>query len=119
MIVYGKELKNINRGDGTHLIFVFKDHVEEAGDKMGETTLVFMNGSDCDLDNQRRNEVTREEITKEKIERLTGMNWIELMQIRNERIEERAKNSKTKETKETEKKETEKKWKHSRKKKQD
>lgn len=96
MIVYGKELKNINRGDGTHLIFVFRDHVEEAGDKMGETTLVFMDESDCDLDNQKRIEKSIE-ITKEKIERLTGMNWAELMQIREERIKERAENSKAKE----------------------
>lgn len=96
MIVYGKDLKNINRGDGTRLIFVFKDHVEEAGDKMGETTLVFMDERDCDLDNTKKVEVT-----KEKIERLTGMNWTELMQIREERIKERAENSKAKE-KETE-----------------
>lgn len=100
MIVYGKELKNINRGDGTHLIFVFRDHVEEAGDKMGETTLVFMDESDCDLDNQKGIEKSIE-ITKEKIERLTGMNWAELMQIREERIKERTENSKAKE-KETE-----------------
>ena len=52
MIVYGKDLKNINRGDGTHLIFVFSDHVEEAGDKGGETTLVFM-------DEKKRNKRNR------------------------------------------------------------
>lgn len=105
MIVYGKELKNINRGDGTHLIFVFRDHVEEAGDKMGETTLIFMDERDCDLDDQKRDNF-HYEVTREKVERLTGMNWDELMQIRKERIEERAKNSKTKEN-EAKEKETE------------
>nr|DAL41396.1 MAG TPA_asm: hypothetical protein [Caudoviricetes sp.] len=76
MIVYGKDLKNINRGDGTHLIFVFNDHVEEAGDKIGEMTMVFME--------EKKEEKKEAKETKEK----------ETEQNGNANIQEKGKTSK-------------------------